>query len=184
MPIQHINNELLKKMHRKTHGGHIRETLERLRSQMPHVVIRTSLIVGFPGETEAHFQELCTFVQEAKLHNMGIFPYSKEEGSFAACLPQHLPESVKMARVQHLAQMQQEVVLAHNRALVGQTVRVLVDGYHPDSDLLLQSRFYGQCPEVDGVTILNEWDTIESAGQFADVQITDVSGYDLVGRAL
>lgn len=184
MPIQHINDRILKAMHRKTSKEQILETLRKLREKVPEIVIRTSLMVGFPSETEEDFSELVSFVKEAHLDQVGIFTYSKEEDSYSAKLDGHLDEKIKEKRRDQLAKVQQDTLKGHMQKYVGQTLKVLVEGYHPESELLLQGRFYGQCPEIDGVVIINDWRHVKEVGQFYDVKITEVAGYDLVGRAL
>jgi len=184
MPMQHINDRILKAMHRKTSREHIELTLAALREKIPDIVIRTSLMVGFPGETEEEFQELVSFVEKAELDQVGIFTYSKEEDSYSAKLDGHIEQEIKDKRRDILAEVQQKVLEKHMQKYVGRTLRVLVEGYHPESDMLLKGRFYGQCPEIDGIVIINDWRHVKEAGQFYDVKITEVAGYDLVGRVL
>lgn len=184
MPIQHINNTVLKRMHRKTSGDQIRETLASLRQDIPSIVIRTSLMVGFPGETDEQFEELEAFVGEAKLDNVGIFKYSKEAGTHSATLDGHLDDAVKEERFQRLARAQQTAVEKLQEKYLGRRLQVLIDGYHPESDKLLVGRFYGQCPEIDGNVILNDWRHVSTFGKFYEVEITDFAGYDLIGRAI
>lgn len=184
MPIQHINDLILKRMHRKTTGQEIKNTITLLREKIPQIVIRTSLIVGFPGETEEDFLELSEFVKWAKLDNVGIFPYSKEEGSYSAKLDGHLEESIKQDRFKRLAELQKEVVATRNEKYIGQKLRVLVEGYHPESNALLVGRYYGQCPEIDGTVILNDFRKVDRLGEFYEVEITDSLEYDLLGRVV
>ncbi|NNM42975.1 MAG: 30S ribosomal protein S12 methylthiotransferase RimO [Chlamydiae bacterium] len=184
MPIQHINDRILKSMRRKTDGAQIRETLEKLRKQIPNIVIRTSLMVGFPGETEEEFEELLTFIQKYPLDNVGIFTYSKEEGSFSAKLAGHLPEEVKQERFEKLASMQKKMVKKRNKRFLGQKYKVVVEGYHPETDLLMVGRFYGQCPEIDGQVIINDGRKVDAFGEWYEVEITEVAEYDLIGRVV
>ncbi len=184
MPIQHIDDEVLKRMHRKTDEKQIREIIQKLREHLPDIVIRTSLMVGFPGETKEQFEKLVHFVQDAKLDNVGIFKYSKEEGTYSAKLDGHLSEEIKEEREKELALIQAEVVKKNNRKYIGKTLSVLVEKYHPESEALLTGRFFGQCPEIDGEVILNDWRKVEKLGEYYDVQITDVAGYDLIGRVI
>lgn len=184
MPIQHINSRVLKTMHRKTSGEQIEATIRKLREEIPDIVIRTSLMVGFPGETEEEFSELVSFVNRANLDQVGIFTYSKEEDSYSAKLEGHIDEETKERRRDILAKEQQKALQNHMQKYVGRTLKVLIEGYHPESEMLLQGRFYGQCPEIDGVVIINDWRHVKEVGQFYDVKITEVAGYDLVGRAL
>lgn len=184
LPIQHINDKMLKAMRRKTSRQQIIDTIATLRKQLPHVVIRTSLMVGFPGETEEQFEELVQFVKEHPLDNIGIFKYSLEEESPSAKMEGHLPEEVKQARFEKLAATQMKVVRKHNRSYLGKKLRVIIEGYHPDSPYLMRGRFYGQCPEIDGQVIINDAQFVDAFGKFYDVEITDVADYDLIGRVL
>lgn len=182
MPLQHINDRVLKLMHRKTDRKQIETIIQTLRKEIPAIVIRTSLMVGFPGETEEEFQELLAFVKEYKLDNVGIFKYSREEESYSAKLEGHIPEEMKEDRFQRLVQAQQQSI--NGAKHIGKRLKVLIDGYHPDSKDLLIGRFYGQCPEIDGNVIINDWRKVKGFGEFYEVEITDAIGYDLVGRVL
>jgi len=183
MPIQHINSEILKSMRRKTNREHIVETYIKLREKLPNCVIRTSLMVGFPGETDEQFEELVDFVQKYPLDNVGVFSFSLEKEAYAAKLAHHLSEEVKQARYDRLMQVQQEVAVRRNERYIGQTLQVMIEGYHPDSQYLMQGRFYGQCPDIDGQVIINDCALVENFGQLHEVIITDVIGYDLIGEA-
>ncbi len=182
MPLQHINDRILKRMHRKTDRKQIETIIATLRKEIPEIVIRTSLMVGFPGETEEEFVELLDFVKSYKLDNVGIFKYSREEESYSAKLDGHISEEVKEDRYQRLAKAQQDVL--EGDKYIGQRLRVLIDGYHPESKDLLVGRFYGQCPEIDGRVIINDWRKVTGFGEFYEVEITDAIGYDLIGRVL
>jgi len=182
MPLQHINDRILKRMHRKTDRKQIEEILTKLRKEIPGIVIRTSLMVGFPGETEEEFQELLAFVKSYKLDNVGIFKYSREEESYSAKLDGHVSEEVKEDRFQRLVKAQQQSL--NGKKHVGKRLKVLIDGYHPESKELLTGRFYGQCPEIDGRVILNDWRKVTGFGKFYEVEITEAMGYDLVGKVV
>jgi ribosomal protein S12 methylthiotransferase len=184
MPIQHINGTMLKAMRRKTSKEQIIQTIQTLRTKLPGAVIRTSLMVGFPGETEEQFEELVQFVKEHPLDNIGIFQYSREEESPSAKMAGHLPEDVKQARFEKLAKTQRQVVAKRNRSYIGKKLRVIIEGYHPDSPYLMRGRFYGQCPEIDGQIIINDPTGVDAFGKFYDVEITDVAEYDLIGRVV
>ncbi len=185
MPIQHVNNQLLKSMRRATSKEDIIRTLTKLRQEIPQVVIRTSLIVGFPGETAAQFEELVEFIQAYPLDNIGIFKFSREPGSAAYDLPDQVEEAVKEERYHRLMQVQQKVVKKRNRQLIGKRIKVIIEGYHPDSDLLMRGRYSGQSPEIDGMVILNEGvEKVSSFGKLYTVQITDALDYDLVGKVI
>lgn len=184
MPIQHINNEMLKSMRRATSREDIIETITKLRHEVPGVVIRTSLIVGFPGETDEQFNELAKFIQEYPLDNIGIFKYSREPGSHSYDLPNQIDESVKEARYHKLMKIQQKVVKKRNAGYVGKKLSVVVEGYHPETKLLMVGRFYGQCPEIDGQILINDGRKVKAFGQIYTVEITDSSEYDLVGKVV
>jgi ribosomal protein S12 methylthiotransferase len=181
MPIQHVNDVILKSMRRKTSKAQILSVIHTLREKIPSIVIRTSLMVGFPGETQEQFEELVQFVKECPLDQVGIFKYSKEEESSSARMAGHLSEEVKQARFDRLAATQKEIVAQRNRRYVGQTLTVIVEGYHPDSEYLMRGRFYGQCPEIDGQVIINDGRLVKEFGKRYQVKITDAIEYDLVG---
>jgi len=184
MPIQHINNTLLKAMHRTTSKEQIIGIIERLRAEIPNVSIRTSLMVGFPGETDEQFEELVAFVQEFPLDNVGIFQFSLEKEAYAAKLPNQISEEVKQRRFERLAAVQAQIAHKRNRAMIGRKLQAIVEGFHPDSELLLRARHAGQCPDIDGQIIINDGRKVTAFGQLYDVEITDVSDYDLIGRVL
>lgn len=184
MPIQHINNKMLKSMRRATSREDIIDTITKLRKELPGIVIRTSLIVGFPGETEEQFEELVDFIQEYPLDNIGIFKYSREPGSHSYDLPDQVPEEVKEKRYHRLMQIQKKVVKKRNKAMVGKKLSVVLEGYHPETKLLMRGRFYGQCPDIDGQVIINDGRKAKAFGQIYTVEITDFADYDLIGRVL
>ncbi|SGA32233.1 MiaB-like tRNA modifying enzyme YliG [Chlamydia abortus] len=184
IPLQHINNRVLKKMLRTTSREQILDLLTKLRTRIPHIYIRSSLIVGFPGETEEEFQELVNFVGEGWIDNLGIFSYSQEKGSLAAEMPDQIPQSVKSKRLKILSQTQKKNVEKHNKQFVGKIVEAVIDGYHPDSEFLLTARFYGQAPEVDPCIIVNEARLVSGFGERYLIEITGYVGYDLVGRVV
>lgn len=184
MPIQHVNDAMLKAMRRATNKKQIVQTIESLRKAIPDISIRTSLIVGFPGETNEQFEELVQFLKDYPLDNVGIFQYSQEEGSHAATLPDQIPESVKQERFDLLSQVQQEQLEHIHEAMIGKTVEVIVEGYHPDSELLMRGRHKGQCPEIDSETIINDSRYVAAFGERYFLEVTDSVGYDLIGKVL
>jgi len=181
MPLQHISDAVLKRMRRKTDKAQIISTITKLREQIPGVVIRTSLMVGFPGESEEDFEALCEFVKTYKLDNVGIFSYSNEKEASSYSFEDQIPENIKKARHKKLAALQQKIAAQVNKRYIGQTLDVMIDGVHPDSPYLVMGRFYGQCPDIDGQVIINDPRGIKTQGQIVQVKITDVMGYDLVG---
>lgn len=184
MPIQHINNDMLKSMRRTTSAEQIKSVLLKLREKLPEVHIRTSLIVGFPGETDEQFEELVAFLKEFSLNHVGIFKYSQEAETPAGEMENQISEAVKEARQARLAAVQQEASLKLNQKMIGQTLTVVVENYHPETDLLLVGRYFGQCPEIDGQVILNDWQKVKAFGERYQVQITEAAGYDLVGKVV
>lgn len=184
MPIQHINNEMLKSMRRKTSKEQIIEVIQSLRSRVPNIVIRTSLMVGFPGETDQHFEELLDFIREYPLDNIGIFKFSLEKEAHAATLPNQVEEDVKQRRFERLVKAQMKIIKKRNRSFVGKHLQVMVEGYHPETPLLMRGRFSGQCPEIDGQVIINDGRKVTEFGQLYEVEITEIADYDLIGRVI
>jgi ribosomal protein S12 methylthiotransferase len=184
MPIQHINDTLLKAMRRTTTSSQIKEVITKLRQKVPDVHIRTSLIVGFPGETEEQFEELTTFLEAFPLNHVGIFKYSQEAETAAGKMKNQVPEKTKISRHKRLAAVQHRVAAKLNQTMVGRRFVVVIEGYHPESSLLLVGRYFGQCPEIDGQVILNDWQKVDAFGERYWVEITAVAGYDLVGTVI
>ena len=147
-------------------------------------MIRTSLIVGFPGETEEQFEELEEFVKKYPLENIGIFKYSREPGSHSYDLPDQIPEEVKEKRRNKLMKLQKKIVKKWNGKWIGEKLTAVVEGYHPETKLLMQGRFSGQCPEIDGNIIINDGRKVKAFGELYTVEITDVADYDLIGRVV
>lgn len=184
MPIQHINDSMLQAMRRHTSEEQIKSLILKLRQEIPEMHIRTSMIVGFPGETEEQFNELLQFVKSYPLNHIGIFKYSQEKGTPAGKMEDQISESVKEKRFQKLAKAQQKVVEGLNKSYVGKTIEVIVEGYHPETSLLMVGRYFGQCPEIDGQVIINDGRGVTSFGERYFVKITDYAGYDLVGSVV
>ena len=184
MPIQHVNNQMLRSMRRATSKEDIIRTIQLLRKEIPGIVIRTSLIVGFPGETEEQFEELAAFIQEYPLDHIGVFKFSREPGSHAYDLPNQVPEEVKEKRYKHLMKVQQKVLKKFFKKWIGKQIPVVVEGYHPETKLLMRGRHYGQCPEIDGQVIINDGRAVKAFGQRYLVEITEAAGYDLIGRVI
>lgn len=184
MPIQHINDRMLKAMHRTTSKEEILTIIEKLRQEIPNVSIRTSLMVGFPGETEEEFRELVDFVQKVRLDHVGIFTFSLEKEAYAAKLDGQIEEDVKQKRRDILATAQMKAVRKRSKSIIGRKVQAIVEGFHPDSELLLRARHSGQCPEIDGQIIINDGRKVTAFGKLYDVEITDVADYDLIGRVI
>lgn len=182
LPIQHINDRILKLMKRKGEGKQIRSLLYKLKTEIPNISMRTSLIVGFPSETHEEFDELLDFVCEMQFDHLGVFTFSPEEGTAAAKLKKRVHPTIASDRRDQIMQIQQEISLGKNSTKVGKHFRALVDGPSKESEFLTEARLEGQAPDIDGVVYINEGHI--EAGQFAEVEITDAHEYDLVGRIL
>jgi len=180
IPLQHASDAVLKRMKRPTGRGHLQGMVGRIRGRVPGVAIRTSFIVGFPGETEAEFAELLAFVEACEFDHLGVFTFSDEEGTTSFDLPGRVPQAVKERRKRKLMAAQKAISARRNRGRVGERVEVLVEGTHPDTDLLLRGRLSTQAPEIDGMVILN--DGMAAPGAFVTARITDAHPHDLVAR--
>jgi ribosomal protein S12 methylthiotransferase len=185
LPLQHASDAVLKRMRRPgTREGYTR-LIERIRALVPGVTLRTTFIVGFPGETAREFEELRRFVEAMAFDHVGVFPYSHEEGTAAGRLDDDVPWRVKRQRQRELMLLQKRLVGAANRRRVGERVRVMVDGPSPDHPLVLRGRLSGQAPEIDPIVYLTEADPdVCTAGTLVDGEVTAARGYDLVVRPL
>ena len=179
MPLQHIADPVLRGMKRGRDAAWVRKLVRRIRDRVPDLTFRTSFIVGFPGETEAHFQELYDFVEEMRFDKVGVFQFSQEEGTPSFDLPDQLPQRVKAQRQKKLLGLQRKISKAHQAALVGRTLDVLVEGVSDETDLLLEGRWQGQAPEIDGKVYVNRGEA--SPGSIVKVEIEQAGDYDLVG---
>jgi ribosomal protein S12 methylthiotransferase len=183
IPLQHSAEGVLKAMHRPLGKCAPRRLVEKIRTEAPEVSIRTTFIVGFPGETEEDVADLEAFIKEGHFSSVGIFTYSPEQGTPSFELPGQIDEEEKEARRGRLMEAQAEVITENLTSFVGKTIPLLLEGNHEDTDLLLQGRASFQAPEVDGVVIVN--DIVEGIepelGRFYRVKISEVAGYDLVG---
>mgnify|MGYP000438030924 CR=1 FL=1 len=177
VPLQHINDAMLKRMRRGHTGRLTRELVAKLRARIDGVVLRSTFIVGHPGETEAEFAELYDFVGEAKLERAGAFPFSIEPGTVSAILPNRVPAEVAAERQQRLMELQRQISLAKHEAMVGQVLEVLVEGVSAETELLLEGRWYGQAPGIDGVTYLADGQA--APGARVRARVTQASDYDL-----
>lgn len=180
MPLQHISDPMLRAMKRGVGEKGTRALIDRLRAAMPHLVLRTTFIVGFPGETEEDFEVLLKFVEESKFDRVGVFTYSQEDGTPAALLPNQVPHDIAVQRQERLMKVQKKISKQHLRGLKGKTIEVLVEGPSDETDLLLQGRYYGQAPEIDGVVLINEGEA--SPGDYVQVKIVQTGDYDVVGK--
>jgi ribosomal protein S12 methylthiotransferase len=181
MPLQHADDGVLRAMRRERSGAALRKLLDRIRCRIPGVVLRTSFIVGFPGETEAAFNRLLDFVREEQFDRVGVFTYSREENTSAYDLPEQVSERVKRARRAKLMETQADISLGKNRDLVGCEVEVMVEGTRPGRAKGLRGRTSGQAPEIDGSVFL----TGEAEpGQFALARVERALTYDLHARVI
>jgi ribosomal protein S12 methylthiotransferase len=176
LPIQHIDDKILKAMNRRGDSRDIRKTIEQLRKRIPGIALRTSLIVGFPGETVASFKRLLSFVKEIEFEHLGVFTYSPEEGTAAYNLKTQISTEAAGERLQTIMQAQAAISFKKNQTLIGTQQRVLVDGIE---DMALIGRLSTQAPEIDGMVYLSE--TEAEPGDFVDIIIKDAAEYDLVG---
>ena len=180
LPIQHISSDVLKKMGRRTNKDAIISKIDTLRSKVPGIALRTSLIVGFPGETEENFEELENFLKDYKLENFGLFAYSQEEDTPAAKMDCQIDEEVKIQRQKKLMAIQREVVKAQNKLKIGNIYDTIIDG---NSGEYYIGRSYEMAPEIDGLIYIKKEKSL-NLGDIVKVKIHDVMEYDLMGEVL
>lgn len=180
MPIQHVNDEMLKKMNRKMTRLEIEQALSLIRSEIPDAVIRTQFIVGFPGETQQQFEEILDFISKQKFDRVGCFQYSPEENTPGGKMTDQISDEIKQKRFQAVMEVQQNISREKHKAMIGQVVDVVVEGLSEETDLLLQGRTSQQAPEIDGVVLINDGQA--NIGEIVKVRITDSMEYDLIGE--
>ena len=180
IPLQHASQAVLRRMKRPTGRGNLAGTVDRIRRRIPGVAVRSSFIVGFPGETEAEFAELIGFVKDVEFDNVGVFKFSDEEGTASFALPDRVAPRVKERRWRRLMATQKRISLRRNKRLVGQRFEVLVEGEHPESELLLRGRAAFQAPDIDGIVIIA--DGSAASGSFVTCQVTEAHPYDVVAK--
>ena len=178
LPIQHIDDEILKQMGRRSKGSEIRSLLKKIRTFLPEASLRSSLIVGFPGEKESQFKALLDFVEEVQFDHLGAFKYSPEEGTPASRLPHPIPESLKEERLRILMEIQKKISLKKYQEMVGQRRVVLVEGPHREQGIL-RGRLQTQAPEIDGSVFLNGK---ARPGDWVEAQMTQALPYDLLAQ--
>ncbi len=179
MPIQHCNDDILKKMARKTNKADIMAIADKLRKAMPDISLRTTLICGFPGETEEMHRELLQFIKDMSFDRLGAFAYSKEEGTVAATWDNQVDEELKKKWEDEVMLCQKDISLSNNEAYIGRTLRVFIEGKLPEDGVFI-GRTYRDTPSVDGFIFVNS-DTELTSGQFVDVKVTSFDEYDLIG---
>ncbi|MFH0902992.1 MAG: 30S ribosomal protein S12 methylthiotransferase RimO [Pseudomonadota bacterium] len=178
VPLQHVDDRVLKAMRRGYSGAFARKLVDKLRARVPGLVLRTTFLVGHPGETTAAFERLRSFVAEAELDRVGVFAFSPEEGTASALLPDRIPAKVARQRSRALMRLQQGISRRRQQLLVGRTIEVLVEGVAEESELLLVGRSAGQAPEIDGVVYLT--DGTAAPGEIVRARVTQAAEYDLV----
>lgn len=197
IPLQHISSNVLKQMHRPLGGKGTRKLVEMMRTVNPELKLRTTLIAGFPGETDEEFEELENFIKEGHFQHVGVFSYSEEPGTPAAELNNQIPVEIREERRERLMLAQKAVLNNKFSEMINKSIKVLVDGFHEESDLLIVGRTEWQAPETDGNVIINdinpellsqygiksdsEFDISKLQGKYFNVKITDFTDYDLIG---
>ncbi|MEA4972019.1 MAG: 30S ribosomal protein S12 methylthiotransferase RimO [Candidatus Metalachnospira sp.] len=182
IPIQHGSDTVLKRMGRRTSSGLIEEKIEALRAAMPDICIRTTIITGFPSESEKEFNELVAFVEKMKFDKLGVFTYSPEEGTPAAGMENQIEDELKVKRMDYIMELQKRISAQKCDKMIGATVKVIVDGRIPEDDVYC-GRSYKDAPDIDGMVFFKSDYEIMS-GEFADVKINEASDYDLIGEAV
>ncbi len=184
IPFQHVSGRILRRMRRGKSGSAVWDAIHKLRRAIPNLTLRTSLIVGFAGETEEDFQELLDFVEEAQFERLGVFKYSMEEGTAAASMTDQVPEGEKERRWQEVMDLQAEISRRKNEALIGTAQEVMIQGYDPDVGKFA-GRTQAHAPEVDGLVYIESGAGARiRPGNFVDVRITQALDYDLIGAIL
>ncbi|HOZ55396.1 MAG TPA: 30S ribosomal protein S12 methylthiotransferase RimO [Clostridia bacterium] len=183
IPIQHISDTILKRMNRKSNSKSIRNVIDKIRKEIPNVILRTTVIVGFPGETQKDFEELYNFIQEVKFDRLGAFKYSKEEGTPAEKLPNQIHHNTKKSRYNKIMTIQQIISMQKQESYIGKKYKILVESKSFDEKWYL-GRSCMDVPEIDGIIYLksNEDDTDNLKNKFVDCKIVDVNGYDLIAE--
>lgn len=182
LPIQHANDDILKRMGRRTSKNQLEEIIGRLRREIPDIALRTTLITGFPGETKEQHEELMEFVDEMEFDRLGVFTYSPEEDTPAAGMPDQVPEEVKEERQAEIMELQQEIVFDQAEAMIGREVLVMIEGKVADENAYV-GRTYKDAPNVDGLIFINTEAELMS-GDFARVKVTGALEYDLIGELM
>ena len=180
MPIQHINDEILKSMNRRDTSESIKNVISKLRNEVPEIVIRSTVIVGFPGETEKQFNELRSFLKEVKFERLGAFEYSREEGTPAYDMPKQVSASNKKKRCEAIMSDQNRIHNDFNASFVNKTLKVICEGYDPVSECFF-GRSYADAPDIDGKVYFTASKRLKE-GEFVNVEITEVLDYDLFGK--
>jgi ribosomal protein S12 methylthiotransferase len=185
MPLQHSSDQVLKAMNRRTSRYEMETLIDKLRGRIDGLVLRTTLLVGHPGETDADFEDLMAFIQKHRFERMGAFMFSQEDGTLSARMDRQLPTAVKRLRHSRLMAAQKKIAAAHQRAMIGREVEVLIEGLSDETDLLLQARTRGQAPDIDGIVYINDAPDDIGRGQLRQALVTESAGdYDLVAHVV
>ena len=179
IPVQHVNDRILRLMNRPYGYEQLVQLIEKIRAKLPNIAIRTTFLVGFPGETDAEFLQIETFLKEMRLDHVGVFPYANEEGCPSEHFNGQLTEEVKEQRRDHLLKVQATISSSLQQKYIGQVLPVLVEGVSSETDLLLEGRTQFQAPEVDGCVYIN--DGVARIGDIVNVKVSDAQVYDLIG---
>ena len=179
LPIQHSSDRILKAMNRKTRREELKEKIALLRREIPDICLRTTLITGFPGETEEDFQDVLSFITEERFDRLGVFPYSQEEGTPAASMENQIPESVKNKRLSRIMELQQEIAFQKAEEQRGRILKALITGYDEEEGRVIL-RSYMDSPEIDSFIFVKGPERVR--GDFVQVKVVDTEGYDLIGE--
>ena len=179
LPIQHSSDRVLKAMNRKTRREELKEKIALLRREIPDICLRTTLITGFPGETEEDFQDVLSFITEERFDRLGVFPYSQEEGTPAANMENQIPESVKNKRLSRIMELQQEIAFQKAEEQRGRILKALITGYDEEEGRVIL-RSYMDSPEIDSFIFVKGPERV--SGEFVQVKVVDTEGYDLIGE--
>ena len=179
LPIQHSSDRILKAMNRKTRREELKEKIALLRREIPDICLRTTLITGFPGETEEDFQDVLSFITEERFDRLGVFPYSQEEGTPAASMENQIPESVKNKRLSRIMELQQEIAFQKTEEQRGRILKALITGYDEEEGRVIL-RSYMDSPEIDSFIFVKGPERV--SGDFVRVKVVDTEGYDLIGE--
>ena len=182
MPVQHASDAVLKRMGRRTNQKELRERIQKLRREIPQIVLRTSLITGFPGETESDFEELCDFVRESKFDRLGVFTYSKEEGTPAAKMKPQILQRIKRQRRDQIMRIQQEIAFERAKQRIGTVLEVQIEGAIPEEEIYV-ARGYMDAPNVDGYVFVKA-ERGKMSGTIIQVRVVGAKGYDLIAEEI
>ncbi|SFG41952.1 SSU ribosomal protein S12P methylthiotransferase [Oribacterium sp. WCC10] len=184
IPIQHASDNILKNMHRRTRQAELKERIAALRKAIPDIALRTTLITGFPGETDEDFEILKDFVKEMRFDRLGAFPYSQEEGTAASEMDGQVPEKIKLQRQDEIMRIQQTIAFEKAKEQIGRDLRVIVMGYDPENNMYI-TRSYMDNPDIDSVVYVDAGEyNNKLSGDMIDCHIVDTDGYDLIGERI